>query len=99
MRRRWVVVFAAGAVALLGTGCTRATPTTTTPVPSTTPVSTAAVVPVAGGPAGSWGRAIEVPGLAALDKGGKGDVASAACGSAGHCAAGGVHHWAPRRHG
>ena len=95
MRRRWVVVFAAGAVALLGTGCTRATPTTTTPVPSTTPVSTAAVVPVAGGPAGSWGRAIEVPGLAALDKGGKGDVASVSCGSAGNCAAGGYY----TRHG
>ncbi len=91
MRRRWVVVFAAGAVALLGTGCTRATPTTTTPVPSTTPVSTAAVVPVAGGPADSWGRAIEVPGLAALDKGGKGDVASVSCGSAVNCAAGGSY--------
>jgi hypothetical protein len=96
MRRRWVVVFAAGAVALLGAGCTRATPTMTTPVPGATPVSTAAAaVPAAGGPAGSWGRAIEVPGLAALDKGGKGDVVSVSCGSAGYCAAGGYY----TRHG
>lgn len=43
----------------------------------------------AAGPAGSWGRAIEVPGLAALDKGGYARVESVACVSAGNCAAGG----------
>jgi hypothetical protein len=90
MRRRWVVVFAAGAAALLGTGCAHATPAATTPMPSTTPVSTAAApVPAAGGTAGSWRRAIEVPGLTALDKAGGAVVESASCGSAGNCAAGG----------
>src|SRR5215467_11230281 len=87
VRRRWVVVFAAGAVALLGAGCAQATPATTTP-PSTTPVSTAAVVPVA---AGSWGRAIAVPGLAALDGGRHGRIMSVSCRSAGNCSAGGIY--------
>jgi len=41
--------------------------------------------------AGSWGRAIEVPGLAALNKGGGAEVASVSCGSAGNCAAGGYY--------
>jgi hypothetical protein len=40
-------------------------------------------------PAGSWGRAIEVPGLAALNTGGRAGVNSVSCGSAGNCAAGG----------
>ncbi len=41
---------------------------------------------------GRWGRAIEVPGLAALDKGGSGAVVvSVSCGSAGSCAAGGFY--------
>jgi len=92
MARRWVVVFAAGAVALLGAGCARAAPaTTTTGTPSTTPVSTAAATPAAGGPAGSLGRAIEVPGLTTLDKGGGAEVTSVSCGSAGSCAAGGYY--------
>ena len=43
----------------------------------------------AAGPAGSWGRAIEVPGLAALNTGGLAEVTSVSCGSAGNCAAGG----------
>ncbi len=90
MRRRQVLVVAAGAVALLGAGCAQATPATTTPMPSTTPLSTAAAAfPAAGAPAGSWGRAIEVPGLAALDKVGGAVVVSVSCGSAGNCAAGG----------
>ena len=38
---------------------------------------------------GSWGRAIAVPGLAALDEGRHGVVISVSCGSAGSCAAGG----------
>src|SRR5258708_4349742 len=90
MRRRQVLVVAAGAVALQGAGCAQATPATTTPMPSTTPLSTAAAAfPAAGAPAGSWGRAIEVPGLAALDKVGGAVVVSVSCGSAGNCAAGG----------
>ena len=40
------------------------------------------------GPAGPWGRAIEVPGLRTLNKGGAA-VFSVSCGSAGNCAAGG----------
>src|SRR5258706_11905225 len=92
MRRRQVLVVAAGAVALLGAGCAQATPATTTPMPSTTPLSTAAAAfPAAGAPAGSWGRAIEVPGLAALDKVVGAVVVSVSCGSAGDCAARGDH--------
>ena len=41
--------------------------------------------------ASSWGRAIEVPGLGALNKGGKADVFSVSCGAAGNCAAGGTY--------
>src|SRR5260221_14013565 len=40
--------------------------------------------------AGTWGKAIEVPGLAALSKGGA-QVLSVSCPSAGNCAAGGVY--------
>jgi hypothetical protein len=48
------------------------------------------------GPAGSWGRAIEVPGLAALntgplDQGGHAEVVAVSCASAGNCTAGGYH--------
>ena len=39
---------------------------------------------------GSWGRAIEVPGLGALNKGGA-YVVSVSCASAGNCAAGGIY--------
>jgi hypothetical protein len=42
-------------------------------------------------PASSWARAIEVPGLRALAKGGGGQVTSVSCGSAGNCAAGGEY--------
>jgi hypothetical protein len=42
-------------------------------------------------PAGSWGKAIEVPGLGALNAGGNADLASVSCGSAGNCAAGGSY--------
>jgi len=38
---------------------------------------------------GVWGRAIPVPGLAALSKGGDAGVNSVSCGSPGNCAAGG----------
>jgi hypothetical protein len=39
--------------------------------------------------AGVWGRAIEVPGLGALNTGGDAQVFSVSCASAGNCAAGG----------
>jgi hypothetical protein len=38
---------------------------------------------------GSWGKAIEVPGLAALSNDGEADLSSVSCSSAGNCAAGG----------
>ena len=38
---------------------------------------------------GSWGKAIEVPGTAALNQGGFADLSSISCGSAGTCSAGG----------
>ena len=44
-----------------------------------------------GGAVGSWGRAIEVPGLAALNKGGEAEVNSVSCASAGNCTAGGYY--------
>src|SRR5258708_39886440 len=87
MRRRRVLVFVAGAAALLGTGCAQAAPATTTPMPSTTPVSTPAAAVRA---AGWWGRAIAVPGLAALNQGRNAGVSSVSCPSPGSCAAGGV---------
>jgi hypothetical protein len=40
---------------------------------------------------GVWGKAIEVPGLAALNKGGYAQVNSVSCASAGNCAAGGSY--------
>jgi hypothetical protein len=40
---------------------------------------------------GRWGKAVEVPGLAALDKGGTPDLASVSCGAAGSCSAGGFY--------
>jgi hypothetical protein len=42
-------------------------------------------------PAGAWGRAIEVPGLGVLSKGGGAAVASVSCAPAGTCAAGGSY--------
>jgi hypothetical protein len=45
---------------------------------------------------GHWGKAIEIPGLAALDTGGKASVSTVSCGSAGNCAAGGTYR--DRRH-
>ena len=45
---------------------------------------------------GRWGTAIEVPGLAALNKGGDAYLLSVSCASAGNCAAGG--HYADRHH-
>ena len=40
---------------------------------------------------GVWGKAIEVPGLAALNTGGDAVVNSVSCVSAGSCAAGGYY--------
>jgi len=88
MRRLRVLVFVAGAAVLLGTGCAQAAPATTTPVPSTTRVPAPAE---AVRPAGLWGRAIAVPGLAALDKGRNASVSSVSCAAPGSCAAVGFY--------
>jgi hypothetical protein len=40
---------------------------------------------------GTWGKAIEVPGSGALNKGGFAFVGSVSCASAGKCAAGGIY--------
>src|SRR5260221_825042 len=95
MRRRQVLVFAAGVAVLLGTGCAQAAPAkTTTAMPSTTPVVTPAA---AAGAAGVWGRAIAVPGLAAMNKGRNAVVLSVSCPSAGNCGAAGYYHNRGRR--
>ena len=41
--------------------------------------------------AGTWGTAIEVPGLGSLNQGGNAQLASVSCASAGHCTAGGFY--------
>ena len=46
---------------------------------------------VAGQRHGRWGRAIQVPGLAALNKAGNARVTSVSCGSAGNCTAAGFY--------
>jgi hypothetical protein len=55
----------------------------------------AAPAPAAAAPkaaaGGMWGKAIEVPGLAALNKGGDGVISSVSCASAGNCGAGGIY--------
>ena len=53
----------------------------------------ARAAPAAGraGTAGVWGRAIEVPGSGALNKGGNASVNSVSCALAGNCAAGGSY--------
>ena len=100
MRRRRVLEVVASVAAVLGAGALA--------VPGAVG---AWAVPAARGAvpsAGSWRRAIEVPGLAALNKGGDAKVTSVSCGSAGNCAAGGSyrnrhHHYqgfvASERHG
>src|SRR6185437_1950294 len=73
--RRWVLVAAAGAVAVLGAG--------PPPVPAGT-VPARAV-----GAAGPWGEAVGVPGLEALSHGRATQVVSVSCPSPGNCAAAG----------
>jgi hypothetical protein len=84
MRRRQVLVFAAGAAAVCGAG----------PLAVLAGASVWAV-PAARGAAvraaSSWGRAIKVPGLEALNKGGNADVNEVSCASPGSCSAGGSY--------
>jgi hypothetical protein len=60
----------------------------------TAPLSGAAAARASGGAAaagGTWGTAIEVPGIAALNLGGHAVLQSVSCSSAGNCAAGGFY--------
>jgi hypothetical protein len=41
--------------------------------------------------AGTWGTAQQVPGTAALNKGGSANINALSCGSAGNCSAGGSY--------
>jgi hypothetical protein len=88
MRRHQALVAGAAATVLLGTGCSQAAPAATTTLPSATPVVASAP---AAGPAGVWGRAIAVPGLAALNTGRNADVLSVSCAAPGSCAVGGYY--------
>jgi len=86
MRRGRVLAVLAGAVAVWGAAA-----------PAAACAAAGGSVPAVSGAApaaGSWGRAIEVPGLGALNKGGQAQVNSVSCASAGNCAAGG--HYADR---
>jgi len=87
MRRRQVLVFAAVAAVLLGAGCAQGAAGRADPV----------LRHESAGAAGSWGRAIAVPGLAALNKGREAVVLSVSCPSAGNCGAGGYYHDRGRR--
>src|SRR5215470_1867332 len=87
MRRRQVLVAGPAAVVLLGAGCAHAAPAAMTGLPSATPVAASA----AAAAAGVWGRAIAVPGLAALNTGHSADVTSVSCAAPGSCAAGGYY--------
>jgi hypothetical protein len=44
---------------------------------------------------GIWGKAIEVPGTAALDRGGDAGIGSVSCAAAGTCSAGGYYRTTP----
>ena len=82
MRRRQVLVAGAAAAVLLGTGCAQAAADRAHRV----------LRHESAGAASAWGRAIAVPGLAALNKGGDAVVLSVSCPSAGNCGAGGYYH-------
>jgi hypothetical protein len=58
-----------------------------------TALTLAALVPAASAvaAAGTWGTATEVPGTAALNKGGNAEINSVSCGAAGECSAGGFY--------
>jgi hypothetical protein len=74
MRRHRVLMVVAGAAAVW---CAA-------PLPVTAAPAARAVAQ-----AGTWGTAIEVPGLGSLNQGGAARLASVSCGSAGNCVAGG----------
>jgi len=103
MRRRRVLVAGVAAAVLLGTGCGQVAADRVHPVLRHESAGAAAdrAHPVLrhepAEAAGSWGRAIAVPGLAALNKGREAVVLSVSCPSTGACGAGGYYHDGGRR--
>ena len=92
--KRLLLALLAVSAAAASAGAWAAAPATASPLaPRGTSVIRAA------GSACSWGRAIEVPGLRALAKGGGGQVTSVSCGAAGNCAAGGEYSTADVQQG
>src|SRR5262245_42740456 len=131
MRRRQVLVIAAGAAVLLGTGCAQVAAAKTAGARAGGSGGRGITVPGPGGPNrgrnaavlsvsgpspgncaaagdyrdgghhqqgfvvsernGRWHRAIEVPGLKALNNGGSAQVSEVSCASPGYCAAGGYY--------
>jgi hypothetical protein len=99
--RRVIIIFAAGAIPFSGAAAASAAAVTRAGAvaPAAQGVTTGVRPPAAGDasatgaarPAGSWGRAIAVPGLAALSQGGGAEVSEVSCTSAGNCAAGGYY--------
>jgi len=83
MKRRGIMVVVAGAVAVWG-----ATPLAVASAANARAVS-AAIGTVS--TAGTWGNAIEVPGLGTLNAGGSAEVPSISCASASNCVAGGSY--------
>jgi hypothetical protein len=55
----------------------------------------ATTVTVAAGSGGTWGKAEQVPGTAALNKAGGAAVSAVSCASAGNCSAGGFYSDSP----
>ena len=97
--RRVIIVFAVGAISLSVAAAASAAAVTRAGAvaPAAQGVTTGVRPPGAwdasvigpARPAGSWGTAIEVPGLGALNTGGNAFVVSVSCASPGSCAAGG----------
>jgi len=83
-RRRKVLAVLAGAAAVCGAGSLAVPGAAGTWAVAATRGGTLAGVTREAGP---WGRAIEVPGLGALNKGGNASVFSVSCASAGNCMA------------
>ena len=89
MRRRRAVVFAVGAVAVMGAGPLAVPGAAGAQVVAAAGAAAGGAVTAGGAAAGTWGQAMGVPGLAALNRGGNAEVAEVSCASAGNCTAGG----------
>jgi hypothetical protein len=54
-------------------------------------VATTSLIAGRAGSGGTWGKAIQVPGMTALDQGGRAGISAVSCASAGNCSAGGTY--------